>query len=86
MAVFPEEGGHACFSGIVHKWSNYKQETTKEHFKVIRLANIFMVYTSRAVFSRQSNYRRCTMKVTQAVDFHLQYHRANSKKKYYQNM
>ena len=27
-------------------------------------------------------YRRCIMKVQQAVDFHLQYHQANSKKKY----
>jgi len=26
------------------------------------------------------------MKVSQAVDFHLQYHRANSKKKYGQNL
>ena len=26
------------------------------------------------------------MKVSQAVDFHLQYHRANSKKKYRQNL
>jgi len=30
--------------------------------------------------------RRCTMKVSQAVDFHLQYHQANSKKKYGQNL
>jgi hypothetical protein len=26
------------------------------------------------------------MKVSQAVDFHLQYHKANSKKKYRQNL
>ena len=31
-------------------------------------------------------YRRCIMKVQQAVDFHLQYHKANSKKKYCQNL
>jgi len=26
------------------------------------------------------------MKVSKAVDFHMQYHRANSKKKYHQDM
>jgi hypothetical protein len=29
---------------------------------------------------------RCIMKVSQAVDFHLQYHQANSKKEYGQNL
>lgn len=31
-------------------------------------------------------HRRCIMKVQQAVDFHLQYHKANSKKKYSQDL
>ncbi len=39
-----------------------------------------------AYFANNLNDRRCTMKVSQAVDFHLQYHRANSKKKYRQNL
>ena len=30
--------------------------------------------------------RRCIMKVSQAVDFHLQYHRANSQKKHPQDV
>ncbi len=48
---------------------------------------IIMVYTSvRAFCSNNPNHKRCTMKVAQAVDFHLQYHRANSKKKYCQNL
>ena len=46
-----------------------------------------MVYTPvRSFFTNNPNLWRCTMKVSQAVDFHLQYHRANSKKKYRQNM
>lgn len=32
------------------------------------------------------NNRRSTMKVSQAVDFHLQYQRANSKTKYHQDV
>ncbi|RPH39568.1 MAG: hypothetical protein EHM86_07360 [Desulfobulbaceae bacterium] len=40
-----------------------------------------MVYTSfMAFFANNPNNRRCTMKVSQPVDFHLQYHQANSKK------
>ena len=39
----------------------------------------------QGIYALNPNHRRSTMKVTQAVDFHLQYHRANSKKKYCQN-
>ena len=39
-----------------------------------------------AFFTNNPNPWRSTMKVSQAVDFHLQYHRANSKKKYHQNL
>ena len=45
-----------------------------------------MVYTLyMTFFANNHNYRRCTMKVSQAVDFHLQYHWVNSKK-YHQNL
>jgi hypothetical protein len=36
-------------------------------------------------YALNPNYRRSTMKVSRAVDFHLQHHRANSKKKYGQD-
>ncbi len=46
-----------------------------------------MVYAAYMAFSANNpNDRRCTMKVSQAVDLHLQYYRANSKKKYRQNL
>ncbi len=45
------------------------------------------VYTCFIAFlANNPNDRRCTMTVSQAVDFHLQYHRANSKEKYRQNL
>jgi len=37
---------------------------------------------NQGIYALNPNHRRCIMKVSQAVDFHLQYHRANSKKKY----
>jgi hypothetical protein len=40
----------------------------------------------RPVFVNKPNHRRNIMKVSQAIDFHLQYQRSNSKKKYGQNL
>jgi len=39
----------------------------------------------QSTYAQKTNHRRCIVKVSQAVDFHLQYHRANSKKKYGQD-
>ena len=55
----------------------------------VSVANTFIhhvVYSSEGTLLINHIHRRCTMKVSQAVDFHLQYHQANSKKKYHQDM
>ena len=39
----------------------------------------------QGTYALNLDHRRCTMRVSQAVDFHLHYHRPNSKKKYGQD-
>lgn len=45
----------------------------------LQSARIIVYNLIRRIFSDNNNHRRYTMKVSQAVDFHLQYHRANPK-------
>jgi len=42
-----------------------------------------VLWLKRQMVANNQYHRRCIMKVSQAISFHLQYHRANSKKKYH---
>ena len=53
------------------------------HQQLVRTPSCGII--DQGIYALNPNHRRCTMKVTQAVDFHLQYHRTNSKKKYGQD-
>ena len=60
---------------------NFADELLHEYTSPLLSAAPSRVYTCFIAFpANNPNDRRCTMTVSQAIDFHLQYHRANSKK------